>query len=151
MNIKKIVQWILCLSFMSVLALAATKESKPARKTNAILTCQKVARFLVKESGQFKRYVPAKADDKWCVDFLSKLGVQLYLKGESNQTGFSKKDMARVLGQIELLLNGEATYLNGGIQLPENIKSWVEFCTLNKVEYRMPYKAMRNDFVKGLK
>ena len=142
MNIKKIVQWILCLSFMSVLSLAATKESKPGTKTGAILTRQKVAGFLAKEAGLFKRYVPAKADDQWCVDFLSKLGVQLYLKGESNETGFSKKDMARVLGQIELLLNGEATYLNGGIELPENMKSWIEFCVINKVAYRATYEAV---------
>jgi hypothetical protein len=138
MRIKKIVQWVLCLSFVSIFCAAEMPKENAAEK----LTYKKVAVILVKRSGLFDRYVPVKADDKWCVEFLNKLGIQLYLKKDSIKKEFTKKDMARVLGQIELLLSGKASYLDGRIQLPSLNKSWEEFCAINQITYRDIYKGM---------
>jgi len=135
---KKIVQWIVCFNFILFFQFAKGTDLQPSPK----ITPEKVAVLLVKHSGIFDRYVPVKADVKWCISFLKKLGIQLYLQESSAKKEFTQKDMARVLGQIELLLSGKATYANGYIQLPDLTKSWEEFCAINQIEYKNVYKGM---------
>ena len=135
---KKIVQWIVCFNFILFFQFAKGADLQPSPK----ITPEKVAVLLVKHSGIFDRYVPVKADVKWCISFLKKLGIQLYLQESSAKKEFTQKDMARVLGQIELLLSGKATYANGYIQLPDLTKSWEEFCAINQIEYKNVYKGM---------
>jgi hypothetical protein len=56
---------------------------------------------------------------------------------------FTKKDSARVMGQIDLLFLGEAQRsIDGEIVLPEGLDSWEEYCTINGVEFLEAYKTM---------
>jgi len=143
MRRKKIGSWVLSLSLVSLLCFAGESKKAGEKKEKRVLTYKDVAPVLVKQSGYFKRYVPANADDKWCIDFLGKLGVQLYLEKDLAKNEFTKKDMARVLGQIELRLNGEAVYSNGMIQRPKDVASWEEFCRMNAIEYKHTYITLR--------
>ncbi|MBT8042780.1 MAG: hypothetical protein KJN98_06385, partial [Pontiella sp.] len=100
------------------------------------------ALMFAKYSGMFDRYVSADATLNDCVAFLNKTGVYFGLMEVVNGTEFAIKDCARVMGQIELILSGEAEYLLGKVKLPKGIDSWEDFCVLNGVEYIEGYEAL---------
>lgn len=97
---------------------------------------------LAKYSGLFDRYVNADASLSECVSFLNKHGIYFGLMEVVNGTYFNKKDCARVMGQIELVLTGEAEFSVGKVKLPKGIDSWEDFCTLNGVAYVQGYEAI---------
>ena len=99
--------------------------------------------MLTKYSGFFDRYVPEKATLRECVVFLNKQGVKIDVQKITENTPFLKKDCAQIMGQINLLLSGEAIYsADRQIVLPEGLDSWEEYCTINGVEFIEAYKTM---------
>ena len=52
------------------------------------------------------------------------------------------KDCARTMGQIELVLAGEAEYVGGKVKLPKGIDSWEVFCIMNHVEFAKGYRKL---------
>lgn len=120
-------------------ALAEENNNKPAPS----LTHADAAVILTKYSGFFNRYVEENADLTQCVAFLNRTGVYFGLLEVVNGTEFSIKDAARSLGQIDLVLNGEAEFSSGKIKLPSGIESWESYCVMNRVEYRIVHQTMR--------
>ena len=108
----------------------------------ASLTHADAAVILAKYSGYFDRYVAEDASLDECVSFLNRTGVYFGLMEVINGSVFTKKDCAKALGQVSLVLSGEAEYVSGKIKLPVEIGSWEEFCMLNRVDYVGSYQTM---------
>ena len=117
-------------------------ESLNFHPENIIPTHSDAAMILAKHAGLFDRYVSKDASLNECVSFLNKHGVYFGLMEVVNGSAFTKKDCARVMGQIELIFTGEATYLAGKVILPKDIASWEEFCTMEAVDYVQGYEAV---------
>ncbi len=95
-----------------------------------------------KYSGLFDRYVPREASLNDCVRFLNQHGIYFGLMEVVNGSEFTIGDCARVMGQIELVLTGEAEYVYGKVILPKGIDSWEDFCILHGVDYKKGYSAV---------
>jgi hypothetical protein len=95
-----------------------------------------------KKSGLFDRYISPEATLTECVAFLNKTGIYFGLLEVVNGSEFTKKDCARVMGQVELVLSGEAEYVQGKVKLPKDIDSWEEFCIMNRVDYAHGYEMV---------
>lgn len=100
------------------------------------------ALVLAKYSGLFDRHVSLDATLSDCVSFFNKQGVYFGLLEVVNPTEFKVRDCARVMGQIELVLAGEAEYLAGKVIMPKGIDSWEEFCIMNQVDYIKAYESI---------
>ncbi len=87
--------------------------------------------ILAKYSGLFDRYVSKDSTLNECVAFLNKHGIYFGLMEVVGGNEFTLRDCARAMGQIELVLTGEADYLAGKVLLPKDIDSWENFCTMN--------------------
>ncbi len=122
--------------FLAVRGGFGAEEPKPG------LTHADAAVLLAKYSGFFDRYVAEDADLNECVAFLNKAGVYFGLMEVVNGSVFSKKDCAKAMGQIELILNGEAEYFSGKVKLPKGLESWSDYCTMNGVDYVSAYRTM---------
>lgn len=107
-----------------------------------VLTHADAAVMLAKYSGYFDRYVDEHAELNECVAFLNRTGVYFGLLEVVGGVEFTKSDCAKALGQIDLVLGGEAVYASGKIKLPEGVDSWEVYCTLNRVEYIEAYRTM---------
>ncbi|MDZ8119769.1 hypothetical protein [Pontiella agarivorans] len=92
--------------------------------------------------GLFDQYIDENASLTDCVKFFNKHGVYFGLMEVVNGSEFTFRDCARVMGQIELLLSGEAEYFMGKVKLPIGIASWEEFCIMNRVDYTEGHAAM---------
>jgi len=106
------------------------------------LTHADAAVILAKYSGFFDRYVDADADLNECVAFLNKTGIYFGLMEVVNQSEFTVSDCARSMGQVELVLSGEAEFYNGKVKLPKDVESWEDFCIMNDVKYAEGHRAM---------
>jgi hypothetical protein len=111
-----------------------SKERVPSHADAAIL--------LAKYSGYFDHYVDKEADLQACVTFLNKTGIYFGLLEVVNGSEFTAEDCARAMGQIDLVLSGEAAYIHGKVKLPKGIETWAQFCTMSDVNYREGRKAM---------
>jgi hypothetical protein len=109
----------------------------------AKLTHADAAVILAKHSGLFSRHIDADADMGKCVQFLNKHGIYFGLLEVLNGAEFTLKDCAQAMGQVDLVLSGEAEYHSGKVVLPAGIASWVEYCILNDVKYVQAYESMR--------
>lgn len=98
--------------------------------------------ILAKYSGFFDRYVNTDADLDECLAFLNKTGVYFGLLEVLNESEFTIQDCARAMGQINLVLSGEAEFSMGKVKLPKGIVSWVDFCIMNGVGYVEGHRAM---------
>jgi hypothetical protein len=98
--------------------------------------------ILAKHSGLFDRYVSRTATLNDCVSFLNERGIYFGLMEVVNNSEFTIKDCARVMGQIELIFSGEAEYQMGKVLLPKDIASWEEFCTIEEVDYTQGYEEL---------
>ncbi len=133
---------------MRVFFLAATiffmavRGASGAEEPKLVLTHADAAVLLAKYSGFFDRHVAEDADLNECVAFLNKVGVYFGLMEVVNGSEFSKQDCAKAMGQIELVLNGEAEYSAGKVKLPKGLESWTDYCTMNGVEYVGAYRTM---------
>jgi hypothetical protein len=111
-------------------------------KAMPVLTHADAAVMLAKYSGFFDRYVPEEADLNECVAFLNKTGIYFGLLEVVNGTEFTLEDCARTMGQIELVLRGEAVFSGGKVGLPPMLDSWKEYCIMNGVKFTEAYQAM---------
>ncbi len=117
-------------------------DSFGAGKTVPVLTHADAAVMLAKYSGFFDRYVSEDADLNECVAFLNKTGIYFGLLEVVNGSEFTMDDCARAMGQIDLVLRGEARFSNGKVKLPEGLDSWREYCTMNEVKFMDAYRTM---------
>ena len=107
-----------------------------------VLTHADAAVILAKYSGVFDRYVDKDADLDECVVFLNKTGIYFGLMEVVNGSEFTVEDCARAMGQIDLVLSGEAEFSIGKVKLPKDIESWSYFCTMHGVGYVEGHRAM---------
>ena len=107
-----------------------------------VLTHADAAVFLAKYSGYFDRYVDKDADLDECVAFLNKTGIYFGLLEVVNGSEFTVEDCARSMGQIDLVLSGEAGFSMGKVKLPKGIESWADFCTMHGVGYVEGHRVM---------
>ena len=107
-----------------------------------ILTHADAAVILAKYSGYFNRYVNEDADLNECVAFLNKTGIYFGLLEVVDGAEYTVEDCARSMGQINLVLSGEAGFSLGKVKLPKGIESWAEFCAMHGVGYVKGHRAM---------
>lgn len=117
-------------------------EAQEAKERGGVLTHADAAVILAKYSGYFDRYVADDAELEECVAFLNKTGIYFGLMEVVNGREFTRSDAARALGQIDLVLNGEAKYSGGKVKLPKGVESWEEYCTMNRVEFAKVHRIM---------
>ena len=87
--------------------------------------------------GYFKNNVPADAPLEQCAAFLNSQGVCFSFFDLMDSTAsVTKEDFARVVGQSTLLFLGEADVVNGCVKKPLGIKTWVDYCLLNDVDFQ---------------
>ena len=100
--------------------------------------------IITKYSGLFDHYGPQDASLSECVAFLNDHGVYFGLLEVVNGTEFTRKDCARVMGQISLIFSGDAEYLGGKVKLPKDVDSWDAFCIMEGIKFVEAYEAIRN-------
>lgn len=107
-----------------------------------VVTHADAAIILAKYSGFFDRYVDKDADLEECAAFLNKTGIYFGLLEVVNGSEFTVDDCARAMGQIDLVLSGEAEFSIGKVKLPKGIVSWSDFCTMHGVGYAEGHRVM---------
>lgn len=122
--------------------LGGSARAEEASARTSVLTHADAAIILAKYSGFFDRYVTTDADLDECLAFLNKTGVYFGWLEVLNESEFTVEDCARAMGQIDLVLSGEAEFSMGKVKLPKGVVSWVDFCIMNGVGYVKGYRAM---------
>jgi len=140
MGIGKMVKKIFLLLF--VFFLLGHSRGFGDKKAMPVLTHADAAVMLAKYSGFFDRYVSEDADLNECVAFLNKTGIYFGLLEVVNGDEFTLDDCAMAMGQIELVLRGEAVFSSGKVSLPHGLDSWREYCTINEVKFVEAYQTM---------
>lgn len=139
---SKLIKQIFCLAVLFSLTAGGALADDGAKEATPTLTHADAAVILAKYLGFFDRYVDEDADLNECVAFLNKTGIYFGLMEVVNGSEFTLKDSARSLGQVELVLTGEAEFSGGKVERPKGVDSWEEFCIMNRVEYVDAYDAM---------
>jgi hypothetical protein len=84
--------------------------------------------------GWFSSYVPQNASLAECAVFLNSQGICFDLFDlMDSSVPETQEDFARVIGQAQLLLSGEAERTNGCIRRPLEAETWVDYCLLNDI------------------
>jgi hypothetical protein len=135
------------LFFLSSVQVVPAAENGGARPM--ILTYADAALILASSTGFFDRYVEKDACLNDCVAFLNEAGVRFGLMEVVNGKEFTQGDCARSMGQIELILSGEAEYVAGKVLLPKDVASWEDFCIMNGVDFIAGYKVMVQELEAG--
>lgn len=117
-------------------AMASDKQVVPTHADAAII--------ITKYSGLFDHNGPQDASLSECVAFLNDHGVYFGLLEVVSGTEFTRKDCARVMGQISLIFSGDAEYLGGKVKLPKDVDSWEAFCIMEGIKCVEAYEAIRN-------
>jgi len=125
-----------------VISTAVFSFADGSQNNQVVPTHADAAVILAKYSGLFDRYVAQDADLSDCVSFLNKHGIYFGLMEVVNGKAFTIKDCARVMGQIDLVLSGEAEYATGKVILPKGVASWGDLCIMNGVMYKEGYEAI---------
>jgi hypothetical protein len=129
-------------SFLALVLAASALAAEPAAVPDPVPTHADAAVILAKFSGLFDRYLAPDATLNDCVAFLNKTGIYFGLMEVVNGSEFSVRDCARAMGQIDLVLSGEAEYSGGKVKLPKGIDSWEDLCIMNSVKYIEAYQTM---------
>jgi hypothetical protein len=145
-GMNRIPKLIILLALVLAVTSEAVKDKGEAATTQPVLTHADAAVVLAKYSGFFDRYVEADASLNDCVAFLNGVGIYFGLMEVVNKSEFTEKDFARVMGQIKLVLRGEAEYDGGKVKLPNEFATWEEFCTINDINFAANYQAMLGSF-----
>jgi len=130
---------IFCL--LTMLA-AAARGGKETAADSAAPTCADAAVIVAKYMGFFDRYLGSGATLSECVAFLNAHGVRFEVEDVVTGKTFSSEDCARVLGQVALLLGGNARLSGRSIELEKGFDSWSEFCTMRGIDYKGVYRSM---------
>ncbi len=117
-------------------------QGEEGRGSDPVLMYADAAVMLAKYSGYFDHYVAEDADLNQCVSFLNQTGIYFGLSEVVSGAEFKVKDCARAMGQIDLVLNGDANFSFGKIRLPSFCESWSEYCDLNDVKFVEGYQTM---------
>ena len=100
--------------------------------------------------GYFKSHVPSDATPEQCATFLNSKGVYFSLFDlMDSQAIVTKEDFAKVVGQSTLLFLGEAVVVNGGIEKPLRIETWVDYCLLNDIDFHLLWSGFLQRVEKG--
>lgn len=134
---KRVIRLLVAAMLLGGYAWGDTEEHR-----KRALTHVDAAVILAKYSGYFDRYVDQDADVDTCVAFLNGIGVYFGLMEVINASEFTLEDCARAMGQIDLILTGEAQFSLGKVKLPKEIESWTDFCTMHGVGYVEGHRAM---------
>lgn len=148
-GIDKVVRFctvILFFALSMVIAFGGLKEKQGGAKLLPVLTHADASVILAKYAGFFDRYVAPDASVNDCVAFLNREGVYFGLMEVVNGSEFTQSDFARSMGQITLVLAGDAEYEGGKVKLPNGIASWKDFCTMNGVGFAQDFQAMLKSF-----
>ena len=139
MQLKVCIISIVC--FWSAFSVSAGPDA-PDSKRQAVPTHAEAAFIITNYSGLFDRYgmQDAKIDD--CVSFLNEHGVYFGLLEVVSGREFTRKDCARVMGQIRLVFTGDAEYLAGKVKLPKGVDSWEAFCIMEDIKFVEAYGAI---------
>ena len=129
--------------FSLALSLSATPHEM-ASERQVVPTHADAAFIIIKYSGLFDRYGPQDANLNECVAFLNDHGVYFGLLEVVSGTEFTRKDCARVMGQIRLVFTGDAEYIGGKVKLPKDVDSWEAFCIMERVRSVEAYEDMLN-------
>lgn len=81
----------------------------------------------------FKRNLGRDASPSECIQFLSECGVQI--ERDAIFDRMTKSEVARFLGQANLLLERGLELKSGHIKKPKEIDNWVDYCRLNGIEW----------------
>ena len=107
-----------------------------------VLTHADAAIIFATYAGYFDRYVDKDADLNECVAFLNKTGIYFGWLEVVNGSEFTIEDCARAMGQIDLVLSGEAEFSIGKVKLPKGIELWHDYCIMHGVGYVEGHLAM---------
>ena len=140
---SKLIKPIFCLGAIFFFWAGWVSGEEKNKGAGPALTHADAAVILAKYSGFFDRYVEEDAGLNECVAFLNRTGVYFGLLEVVNGSEFSISDAARSLGQIDLVLNGDAEFSSGKIKLPAGIESWDSYCVMSRVEYVVFHQTMR--------
>lgn len=127
---------------LSVAAFTSSFAENTSAAALSRLTHADAAILFARHMSLFDGYVADDASLDECVQFLNKTGIYFGLLEVINGAEFAIEDCARVMGQIDLILSGEAEYTFGKVRLPDEIGSWEEYCVLNGLEYRIAYQSL---------
>lgn len=133
---------ILSASCLVAILVAGASAAEPAPVCDPVPSHADAAVILAKFSGLFDRYVDPSAGLNECVAFLNRTGIYFGLMEVVSGTEFKLRDCARAMGQIDLILGGEAEYAGGKVKLPKGIDSWEDYCIMNGVKYTEAYQTM---------
>ena len=114
--------------------MASEREAVPSHADAAFI--------ITNYSGLFDRYGPQDASMSESVAFLNDHGVYFGLLEVVSDKEFTRKDCARVMGQISLVFTGDATYVGGKVKLPKDVDSWEELCIMDDIKYIDLYEAI---------
>jgi hypothetical protein len=113
-----------------------------ASDTQVVPTHADAAFIITKYSGLFDRYGMQDASIKECVSFLNDHGVYFGLLEVVSGTEFTRKDCARVMGQIRLVFSGDAEYMGGKVKLQKDVDSWESFCIMGDIKFVEAYEVI---------
>ncbi len=100
--------------------------------------------------GYFRKDVSAEASLEQCSAFLNSQGVCFSLFDlMDTEATVTKEDFARVVGQSTLLFLGEADIVEGCVEKPIGIETWVDYCLLNDVNLPVLWKGFLQRTEKG--
>ena len=131
--------YMFIVSGVMLLASTGVAVPKKAEGADAVPTFADAVVILAKYSGLFDRYVSKDASLDDCFSFLNSKGIYFGMMEVAGGVKFGKNDCARVMGQIELVMSGEAEYSMGKVKLPKGIDSWTDFCIMNDIQYMQGY------------
>lgn len=134
---------ILSIVIFSVAVSLSAGPDEMASDRQVIPTHADAAFIITKYSGLFDRYGPQDANLSECVAFLNDHGVYFGLQEVVSGTEFTRKDCARVMGQISLVFSGDAEYIGGKVKLPKDVDSWESFCIMSDIKFVEAYEAIR--------
>ena len=129
--------------FWSALSLSAGTDEM-ASDRQVVPSHADAAFIITNYSGLFDRSGPQDAATSECVAFLNDHGVYFGLLEVVSGTEFTRKDCARVMGQIRLVFSGDADYTGGKVKLPKGVDSWEVFCIMEGIKFVEAYEGILN-------
>lgn len=130
---------ILCISFCGLISWSNNNDSN-------LLTHQEALVGIAKLSGFFDRTISEDYTLHNITYLLSYHGITINLFKTWKDDPFYEKDMARILGQIYILHQGEAEKKHSQISLPDQYENWVEFCDVHGLDYQQVYRSLLEFF-----
>ena len=129
--------------FWAALSLSAGPDGM-ASDRQVVPTHADAAFIITNYSGLFDHSGPQDATVSECVAFLNDHGVYFGLLEVVSGAEFTRKDCARVMGQIRLVFSGDADYIGCKVKLPKGVDSWETFCIMEGIKFVETYDAILN-------